>query len=244
MRNNATFVAFLLAIASSGAHDAQPPTRLTLDRSPQFCVDVLMLSGPQEKLLPLLPLLRDPQRVEAAQSTLLEMIGRHEATLIDWPQLTGGRGEQVASQNAHQQRWPIEWTQPGLPQTFGSNHPSPDALVAAALGRIAPTTFETTTVGTELSAEGKVAADCTTVSVMLTVARTEFLAMRRVSIGTSLFGHAMTLEQPQFRVQKVASRIVLLPAARQLIYVGHQSPPDGPIVLYIAGAQIFPPISK
>ena len=56
--------------------------------SPMVRVDVLMISASEEKLLPLLPQLRDPAQIEGAERRLLEMVGRKEAALEGWPEVT------------------------------------------------------------------------------------------------------------------------------------------------------------
>src|SRR5688572_18557586 len=64
------------------------PEKREFNDEPLVRVDVLMISVPEQKALPLIRQLRDPVQFAAAEKTLLEMVGRKEANLEGWPEVT------------------------------------------------------------------------------------------------------------------------------------------------------------
>jgi hypothetical protein len=96
---------------------AQPEVREVpaFKSGPQVRMDLLMVSVPQAKALALLPDLRDPQKLPAAQAKLLEMIEHQEATLIDWPELTAFTNQRGVTENIVELRYPIEFELPKVP---------------------------------------------------------------------------------------------------------------------------------
>jgi hypothetical protein len=75
-------------------------------------IDVLMVSLSEDKALPLLPKLRDPQQISAAQATLIELIGKKEATLEAWPEVITHHAHRAVCEAITEQRYPIEFDVP------------------------------------------------------------------------------------------------------------------------------------
>jgi hypothetical protein len=225
------------------------PHPLVYEDTPQFCVDVLMVSIPQEKALPLIPQLRNPAKIEAAHATILEMIVRKEAHLIDWPEVTSHSGSRAVSETVLEQRFPSEFEQPQEPQTLGapSKEPSPAEKAMRDLrnlGVIVPTAFETRNTGGTLEVEASVSSDFSAVSMQIVPQAVELLGMQNFSAGKNEKGEPLTVPQPLFRTHKVNCDLTLRSGERRLIYTGKPLQSEGSIVFFILGAKVIPPIAS
>src|SRR5262245_26645050 len=62
-----------------GGFGPKPPV---FNAGPQVKIDVLMIALSEERWLPLLPELRDPAKIEAAQAKLLQMVTAKQARIL------------------------------------------------------------------------------------------------------------------------------------------------------------------
>jgi len=219
---------------------------------PQYTIDVLMVSLPEDKALSLLPKLRDPATIEAAQATILEMIAHHDAALIDWPEVTNHSGSRAVSESILEQRYPTEFEQPQEPQTFGGERKpaTPEEMVLRQLGKlgiIIPTSFETRNTGSTLEVDASVAPDGSAISMVIAPQTVLLLGMQNFPAGKSVKDEPMTVPQPLFRTHKVSLSLTLRNGERRLIYFSKAVQPDNTTVLFILGAKAtleIPPAAK
>jgi hypothetical protein len=202
--------------------------------TPLIRVDVLMVSLPEDKALPLLPALREPAQIQATQTRLLEMIGRKEATLEAWPEVIT------------EQRYPIGYEDPTAAIAPDGKIDSELTAAQKALiqlrksGLAVPTTFETRNTGATLEVEAVVSPDGSSVGLQFAPQLVRLESMRPFEAGVSDKGTKMTIEQPIFSTAKVNTSLSLRDGERRLIYAGKSGEVRGRMDLFIVGAKIFP----
>jgi hypothetical protein len=246
------------ALPLNAQEPASPPTDPTVsqfkplefNRSAQVRIDVLMLAAPEEKILPLLPQLRDATKIAAAEAALLEMIAHRQAQLLDWPEVTVHPGQRGVSETVVEEKYPIEFEQPQLPTSKPADKaPVPElstsekALqILRQAGLVVPSTFETRNTGSTLEATAAIAADAKAVTLQI-APRCVFLAREReFPAGRTEKGEVFTVKQPIFRTASVTLETTLTNGERRLLYFGKPSLPGGEIILFIAGVKILPPV--
>jgi len=216
------------------------------NQEPQVRVDILMVSLPQDKALALLPALRDPDRIEAAQEQLLKWIGTKEATLVDWPEVTMHSGIRAVTETITERRYPIEFDQPTEAQTFGTmpkvkRSPPEEALrVLRLAGLLVPISFETRNTGAVAEVEAVVSPDGNAVSILLApqVVRLEKMVRFPTTAGNK--ESSLAVEQPLFQTRQIRTELTLRNRERRLIYFGKPQESEGQIDLFILGATVLP----
>lgn len=107
-----------------------PPTRTaprqTTDAPRNVRVEVLMVAMPQAKLLPLLPDLRDPKKIDAAVAHLLDAVQRKEAILTGYPVVSTLDGQRSVSETIAEKRYPTSFERAQDPPPGGAPVPPPD----------------------------------------------------------------------------------------------------------------------
>lgn len=71
--------------------------------------EVLVVQVPVADGIKLLPQLRDPKQIDAAQAAILEMIAAQRARFVDWPAAISQSGERVSSESSEEVRYPVEF---------------------------------------------------------------------------------------------------------------------------------------
>jgi hypothetical protein len=214
--------------------------------TPLIRVDVLMVSLPEDKALPLLPALREPAQIQATQTRLLEMIGRKEATLEAWPEVTMHSGLRSVCESITEQRYPIGYEDPTAAIAPDGKIDSELTAAQKALiqlrksGLAVPTTFETRNTGATLEVEAVVSPDGSSVGLQFAPQLVRLESMRPFEAGVSDKGTKMTIEQPIFSTAKVNTSLSLRDGERRLIYAGKSGEVRGRMDLFIVGAKIFP----
>jgi hypothetical protein len=222
--------------------------------APMVRVDVLMVSVPEAKALPLIPQLRDPKLMAAAEKALLEMVARKEAILEGWPEVTTHSGQRAVSESIVEQRYPIEFDVPSkaaapdpAPAATGSKSPAlaanDPATVARNISGPIPTTFETRNTGTTLEAEPVVSPDGTAVTLSTAPQLVRFERYTDFPAGTNDRGEKLSVSQPIFATSKVHIRMSLRDGERHLIHVGKATEDRARIDLFIVGVKIIPPVA-
>lgn len=232
-----TFFAAVLFLALFGATvaHASPPA----DPDPNLHslrVDVLMVALPTEKSLALLPDLRNPAKIEAAQATLLDFIAKKQATLLDWPQAITTSGFEAITENTVGETYPEEGDHSG---SFPSPFPSHYYIFGHT---IFPSTFDTRPVGSRLRIEPFVSADGTRATMDLQASFVRLLRYKPISAGTSVKAGPLAVGQPIFQALKTDTTLSLRDGERRLLYVGSSFEPGSPTVLFIVGLKIFPSV--
>jgi hypothetical protein len=214
-------------------------------------VDVLMVSAPEEKLLPLLRELRDPKKIESAEQRLLEMVGRKEATLEGWPEVTTFDRVRAVSESIVEQRYPIEFELPGAarPKPAGSDAVPGKAesrlvdesiALARNVGGVVPTTFETRNTGATIEVEPIISPDGNSIELQLAPQIVRFDRFTDFPAGTTEKGERLTVSQPIFSTAKVSTTLALRDGERRLLHVGKATVERNRIDVFILGAKIIP----
>jgi hypothetical protein len=199
--------------------------------APLVRVDLLMVSVPEDKALPLIPQLRDSAQIVAAEAKLLEMVARKEANLEGWPEVTTHSGNRAVSESIVEQRYPIEFdpagmqTSPAPPPIAGGAKAEarpvndPAGLIQNVTG-IVPTTFETRNVGTTLEVEPVISPDRTAITLSITPQIVRFERFAEFPAGITAKGEKITVSQPIFATSKVSTILSLRDGERRLIHIG------------------------
>jgi hypothetical protein len=212
--------------------------------SPQVCIDVLMVWLPEAKALSLLPALRDPQRIAAAQQRLLAMIAAKDAHFVDWPEVTTHTGKRAMSETVIEKRYPEAFENPPA----APRHPSVPLSEAerkadelSKLGVIVPTDFESKNLGTTLEVEPTLQPGNQSVVLQMRVEHTTFERMQDIPAGHNAKGEPRTVQQPVFRTLRVDSSFLLRDGERRLLHIAKPLEPAGRVYFFIVGASIIPP---
>lgn len=226
---------------------AQTPNLFSV---PTARVDVLIVSAPEEKVLPLLPRLRDPAQIEAAQAELLAMVARKEAVLEGWPDVLTHSGVRAVSEAIVEHRYPIEFdpVSSSAHQTLQSSGSAPAAAntkpTQAAgdspqnIEGVVPTTFETRNIGVTLEVEPVVSPDQKAVTISLVPQVVRFERNLEYPAGTTSRGEKLTVGQPLFTTSKVSTTVSLRDGERRLLHVGKANEDKPRVELFIVGAKI------
>lgn len=225
---------------------AAPPPKV-FKNAAQVRVDVLMVELPESKALPLIPQLRDPKTVAETQQKVLAMVAAKDARFLDWPEVTIRDGERGVSETIREQRYPVEFEQPQVPQSMGGVKreitPAEKALhQLRALGLIVPNTFETRNTGSTLEVECAIAPDFSAVELHLAPQHVEWLRMEEHPAGKDEKGEPVSVKQPLFQTVQTRTVLNLRDGERRLLYIGKPKDPGGTIVFFLIGAHIDPPI--
>jgi general secretion pathway protein D len=226
----------------------------TLYSVPTVRVDVLIVSAPQERVLPLLPRLRDPAQIEAAQAELLAMVSRKEAVLEGWPDVITHSGIRAVSEAIVEHRYPIEFdpVPSGVHQSLQSSNQTSataDSKQSAKAGgdqgldRVVPTTFETRNTGVTLEVEPVVSPDQKAVTIFLCPQVVRLERNIDYPAGTSPRGEKITVPQPIFTTSKINTSVSLRDGERRLLHVGKANQDAPRVELFIVGAKISAPAS-
>lgn len=200
-------------------------------------VDVLIVSLPEARALELLPDLRsdDPQKTAAAVTSLQQMIGAKEATLIGWPEVVCLDGVRSVTETIDEKRYPTDYGFPAASDTEPASAEKPDRQEAAADGP-APAAFETRNVGTTLEAEPQVLDDGR--RILLSVAPQQVRLLGFIPFG----GEAGTdnqpslIDQPEFAVLKATTTLSLRNDQRVLLAMHKLDPGKDTVELFILHA--------
>jgi hypothetical protein len=210
-----------------------PPEPLKFSNAPQIRVDFLLLSLPVENAIRLLPALHDPERIDSAQAQLLAMVDRHEADLIDWPEVTTSSGERAVSETITEERWYFE---PDKPVKL----PGEAVLVDEGLGGSDRPGFLTRDTGAVIEVLPDLYKDGKTISLLVAPKLSAKAQKSEPVVGHDPAGQPITSHEPVFSTFKVQTHLEVRNGHRHLLFAG-RSQPDGPMVLIIVGASVIPP---
>lgn len=215
--------------------------------------EVLIVRLPEARAVELMPLLRDPATATAAQAKITAMLGK-EAELIDWPIVTAEDNQQAVVENVRELRYADSYDQPTvlvqIPETTGPDTvAAPTAPAQQAEHRIrvdgelklaggSPTTFEMKKVGTILELQPTVSANGKHVGVQLSLSHTSFTGWRKIVMEMSPT-HKVAVEQPDFQVIKIETRINISGGTPVLLSFNKVAQSPGAFELAILTATIF-----
>jgi len=204
-------------------------------------VDVLMVAMPQGKLLPLLPDLRDPKKIDRAVKRLLAAVQRKEAILTGYPTVTLLDGQRGVSETIAEKRYPTEFEVPqgsttqGL-TTQGTTVSPPAPETALISDSPLQTGFETRNAGVTLEVEPHVGSHGDSIQMTVTPQRVELLRYDPFEIGKTGSGKALNVEQPQFFTTKTTTDIVVKNGAHTLLGVHLLEKPEHYMEVFVLRA--------
>ncbi len=198
-----------------------------------------MAAMPQEKLLPLLPDLRDAKKIDGAVDQVLAAIQRKEAILTGYPSVNTVDRVRGVSETILEKRYPTEFEPPQEPTTFGAATPAkPSALVDSVISAT-PTAFETRNVGVTLEVEPSV-DDRGIIRIDLVPSRVELLGFDAYEGVKTSSGHIVKADQPLFFTSKTTATVCVSNGQRRLIGVQLLEQPKGYMEVFILQAWAEP----
>lgn len=216
-------------------------------------VDVLMLSVPEEKLLPLLPQLRDPDQIIGAERALLTMVANREAVLESWPEVTTYDGTRAVCESIVESRYPVEFISAGIEAFLPASAlpaaktpPTPAEKAVDALfvsGQAVPRTFETRNLGATLEVEPYISPDNKAVTLSICPQAVRLERTAEFPSGIASNGQKITVQQPIFTTSKVNTSLTLRDGERRLIYLGKSNEDKKRFEVFIVGAKIVPGVA-
>lgn len=230
-------------LLSTSTYSAPPqPTRAanreTSDAQWSVRVDVLMVAMPQDKLLPLLPDLRDPKKIDAAVDQLLTAVQRKEAILTGYPTVNTLDGTRSMSEAIFEKRYPTEFEPPQNPQNKSTSSPAlePTAVNDSPL----PTAFETRNLGVTLEVEPHVNTRGDSIRIDVVSQRVELLGFDSFDAIKTASGRSVKIDQPQFFTSKVNAKVRVQNGQRALIAVHLLAKPENYLEVFILQAWTTP----
>jgi hypothetical protein len=246
------FLLLVLFGASSVAEDVTAPAEPA-----QVRLELLVIRLPAKRALALQADLREPSRAKRAQETLLALVEKDQAELVDWPIMRTISGNRTVADNISEIRYPIEFAQPRVIE-----HPlPPDAVVTAeskapdrveidretakprgtpkSPGLLAgiPTTFETRNAGITFEAEPIISADGKTVTLRLAPQHVTFSGFRRSTVEAP-GQYRVAVDQPEFQTQKVSTNITVKSGQPHLLSFKKLSDPKDTVEIFMLTATV------
>jgi hypothetical protein len=226
---------FLLFAVSTFAFAAPKSTDAPVKSDPQWnvTVSVLMVAMPQEKMLPMIPDLRDPKKIDGAVDRLLAAVQNKEAILTGYPMVVTDDGERAVSESVIEQRYATEFDPPANAQNFGGGPAASGTSDSIFVhDDVVPTAFETRNCGATLEAEPHVLNHGESIHLDLVPQRVELLNFTSRS--------KYKVDQPIFFTSKVIQGLTVHNGQRVLIAV-HQIPkPENFIEVFVLQASDTP----
>lgn len=241
-------------LSAAIAHSAPPESAITIARNQASITrptvkkdeslwtvraEVLMVAALQDKLLSLLPDLRDPKKIDVAVEELLAAINRKEATLTGYPVVTTVDRLRGVSETITEKRYATEFEPPTQPQTSVTPSPTPAAPPVLEESPI-PAAFETRNVGVTLEIEPHVSSHGDFIRMLVVPQRVELLGFDAYNSAKTASGKIVKIDQPQFFTSKVNTEVTVQSGQRQLIGVHLLTKPGNYMEVFILQAWAFP----
>jgi hypothetical protein len=234
-----------VASAQAQPAAAQPtpdpvPRGVSFTNAPSIHVDLLVISGPEKMIVPLLPELRDPAKIKQAQEKLLSMVGDGKVKLHNWVETTTQSGTRSVAEGITEFRYPVEWASPGE----GVEKPGGDKLDLPARKvtnlQPVPVTFETRNLGVTLDVEPVINTDGDVVQITQDSQAVIVIETLNYYAGETVKGEATTIPHQQFGTIKSNSTFQLRHGARKLIAASKPKQAGDEWYLFILGTEISP----
>jgi hypothetical protein len=201
-------------------------------------VELLMVAMPQEKLLPLLPDLKDPNKSEGAVTKLLAAIERKEAILTGYPTLHVLDGDRETSETIAEKRYPTEFEPPTNSQPKGA--PEPVDPGKAVEESPLPTAFETRNLGVSLEVEARVVGRGKSIRLFLYPQRTGLLGFDSYDAVRTASGKVVKVDQPNFFTLKSSTTLTVASGQYELVGVHVLTKPENYLEVFIVQAVATP----
>jgi hypothetical protein len=187
-------------------------------------IEVLMVAMPQDKLLRLLPALRDPKTIDAAVGDLLAAVERKEATLTGQPTVQMLDGTKSTSETIEEKRYPVD-ADPAV---------KPSQLVDGGVNP--PSLADTRNLGVTLEAEATVSRSGESIAANLVAQRVAFLGWENIENPTAVGAAFAKGAQPQFFDSKIQTTASVPNGGHLLIGMHLLTKPEGHMEVFVLHA--------
>jgi hypothetical protein len=225
MKIFAPLCAIFLAPISAYPEPPEPPRP-----SPKWSVhaEVLMVAMPQEKLLPLLPDLRDPAKIDAAVARILAAVQRKEAILTGYPSVTTSEGRFGEAEATEDKRFYYTFEVLSAPDSKAVHEPLP------------PPEGESRRVGASFGMTPRVLDRGNLIELQFGAYRCEFLGMKSGSSLAEGGGKILKTLQPDFFRADVHAEMTIPQGQRALIGVHLIRKPENYMEIFVLQAWATP----
>lgn len=189
-----------------------------------------MVAMPQEKMLKMLPSLRDPKTNEAAVGELLAAVQRKEATLTGYPMVQVVDGEKSTTETIEEKRFPVD----ADPAAKSMQPPGTSQLVDTSLRE--PGLAETRNLGATLEAQATVARNGEAIRVEIVGQRVAFLGWENIANPAAVGPAFAKGAQPQFFDSKVQTTVSVPNGGHLLVGVHVLLKPEGHMEVFMLHA--------
>ena len=232
--------AVLLTIVSTTLAQQAQPEAISAVRQIRF--ELLVARLPEAKAIELQPVLRDPATCGNALETILTLIGKKEAELVDWPILITRTGVLAKTENVQEVRYAVEYAAPDVKvpteETSTAVVPNPtaptsdekkvvkpkEALTVRVLNGL-PSAFEKRDAGVSFEVEPSFGVDGVTVEMLVTPQHVTLTGWRKLSVENS-HAEKITIEQPDFHTIKTQTNLIV--TSGQSALLAFQKLPETP----------------
>jgi hypothetical protein len=245
MKTLPTITFSILLFAAFAPILAAPESNRTTSQqnsAPQWnvSVEVLMIAMPQEKLLPLLPDLRDPKKIEGALVHLLDAVQRKEAILTGSSLVDILDGQRSISEAIIEKQYPTEFDPLYDPQKkVGVIDQDSAKPRASDHGAPMPISFETRNLGVTLQVEPHVSSRGESINMEVVARRVELLGKDSYD-GPNLGGQTIKVDRPQFFTANVATTVNVKSGQSTLIGVHKLTKPEDYMEVVVLQAYAYP----
>jgi hypothetical protein len=211
-------------------------------------VEVLMVAVPEEKCLPLLPKLRNPETVDEAVAQLLDYVAKKQAILTGYPFVQTLNGQRAVSESVVEKRFPtapVFLHGPEGPNPDPAAPPAPpvkesDIPPEARYPIPMPAAFDERHLGVTLEAEPSVSNDGKFVTLNVTASRVALIGTDFFDGGTTPKGEQLRVQQPQFLSNKDTFSAAVRNGEHLLFGAHPLQKPAGYVELFILQAVATP----
>jgi Flp pilus assembly secretin CpaC len=173
-------------------------------------IEVQMVALPRATALPLVPDLRNPEKIEAACAKVQELLAAGTAQLIAWPILTTHSGQRAIAENIQEIRYATEFQ----PSSVEINLTDKEGAITKQPSKVegidhpvTPTSFETRNAGATLEVEPVINSVDGTIALNLSVQHVRLRGMRKTVVETGAI--KSVVEQPDFVTNKTQTSVTL-----------------------------------
>jgi type II secretory pathway component GspD/PulD (secretin) len=205
-------------------------------------IEVQMVAVPRATALPLIPDLRNPEKIEAAVAKIQELLASGTAQLVAWPVVTTRPGQRAIAENIQEIRYATEFepasTEIQLTDKEGAITKQPNE-VRGIDQPVTPTSFETRNAGATLEVEPSINPTDGAIELNLVAQHVRLRGMRKIVIESGAI--KTTLDQPDFSTNKTQTTVTLKNGQRLLLGVFQTDEPADHLELFLLKAEYREP---
>jgi hypothetical protein len=217
------------------------PRGVQFINAPIIRADLLCVSGPEEIIVPLLPELRQPAKVQQAQDKLLALVREGKVKLRSWSETNTQSGTRATAESITEFRYPVEWSYAG---DIAIKSADSKAEAKTSLGsnlQPVPASIETRNVGTTLDVEPVMGVDGETIQITQMSQAVFAAETLNYYAGENAKGEPTTITEQQFSTVKSNGTIHLKSGERRLLTASKPKQKTDEWYLLIFGAEVITP---